>query len=804
MRRRLGASRRSPLTVADEGALLRICASDRDIRPTTGRDLIVEADALRRLCHRYRDKVDPRGVTLRHATIDGGLDLSGMAVPFPLRFLDCAFSDPLVVDGADLAQLTLDGCALPGLIGNGLRVRRDLDLSRSTINGAHATPASTSRAAAVWLCESEIGGRLLCVDTRIDSGGERAIQADRMRVGGTVRLLHEFTAYGELRLLGARIEGSLDFTGARLDRSGDGLALDLGDATIGGSLFLIDSQEGRRASINGRVDMGNARIAGQLLLRNATILPGEPVAEGRGYARARKGGSAISAPGLFVGGDVSFEGGCHIGGGIDFSVGDIGRVRVARDCRLEAPGGRALDLSNAELRSSVVFDEGTRVQGTLRLSGANIRGNLLLRDTEWCRPEDLSLIAAQAAVVAGDVDLRGVRATGGQLGFRSAILGGVLDAHGARLENTGGRTLTLHQAVVKGSVLLCAGFESHGSVKLSRCTIEGRLDCRDGVFSHRPEAGGEGGGHALEVVSATIRGGMYLGWRRISPSVDLTGASTTLLADDPGNWPDRFVVSGLTYDRFEVAPGTGRGSGWNWRARCDWLARQASFDAGPYEQAARVFRQHGYAGEAENILIRQHRHARRTAAMSRPGTSAWTRARARMRFWLDGVYGLTVGYGYRPGRTLWLLLALLTLVGGMLLAAPVQSTMRATDARGNTYSPSGRLVTVDPVVPALEQPAHADARQAGPTGDYATRADDPPHLDPCGDGQVRCFNPVFYSIDTVIPLVSLEQRSTWYPNEHSGLGALVSVVLHVATLLGWLLSTVVVLAFARLARNTQP
>jgi hypothetical protein len=29
---------------------------------------------------------------------------------------------------------------------------------------------------------------------------------------------------------------------------------------------------------------------------------------------------------------------------------------------------------------------------------------------------------------------------------------------------------------------------------------------------------------------------------------------------------------------------------WDQAARCAWLGRQAQFDSGPYEQAARVFR----------------------------------------------------------------------------------------------------------------------------------------------------------------------------------------------------------------------
>jgi len=92
------------------------------------------------------------------------------------------FDSAPVVEGADLFELSLTGCPrLPGLLGNGLRLRRDLDLSLSRVAGAHRTSASMSKTAAVWLCESEIGGRLLCVGTTIDGLGGRSIQADQAR-----------------------------------------------------------------------------------------------------------------------------------------------------------------------------------------------------------------------------------------------------------------------------------------------------------------------------------------------------------------------------------------------------------------------------------------------------------------------------------------------------------------------------------------------------------------------------------------------------------------------------------------------
>jgi len=122
----------------------------------------VPADLLRRCCRELRDQIDPRGVRLSGAEVTGRLDLAGLDVPFPLRFEGCSFASPVMVEGAQLAELALTGCdKVPGLLANGVRIRRDLDLSRSHVTGALSTSASTSKLSAIWLCESEIGGRLL-------------------------------------------------------------------------------------------------------------------------------------------------------------------------------------------------------------------------------------------------------------------------------------------------------------------------------------------------------------------------------------------------------------------------------------------------------------------------------------------------------------------------------------------------------------------------------------------------------------------------------------------------------------------
>lgn len=737
----------------------------------------VDAALIRRCCHELKDQIDPRGIKLRNAAVVGGLDLAGLNVPFPLQFEGCEFEEAPTADGGTLYGLALTGCIrLPGLLANGLRVRRDLDLSRSYVTGGHYSTASTSKRAAIWLCESEIGGRLLCVDTIIHGDGERAIQADRMHVGGTVRFLHQFTAHGDMRLLGARIDGSLDFTGAHL-ASPTGQALDLNDAVIGGSIFLITDTAGRRPVIKGRIDMSSARISGQLLIRGA-ILEGPAITPAdSGYSRSRVGGTAVSAPRLSVGAEVTLEAACQVTGGVDLSMSDLSSLYVGHDCSFQAADGTALDLTNAELRSSLTFD-GSAVQGTVRLTGARIHGNLSLQKAILSEPEGRSLVAAQGLAVDGDVELQGMQATGGQLAFRAATLGSVVDAEGARLENPGGYTLSMHQATVKGSVRLVDGFESNGVVLLSRATIDGRLQCTKGSFNCPAPSARNQHGHAIEAISATIRGGMDLGWASISPSVDFTNSRTTFLADDPAKWPPRFMISGFAYDRFEPPQGMSTQQTWDPAARCAWLTSQQDYDASPYEQAAQVFRQHGYAREAEQILIAQGKHAR--GAIIGPG--------AALRRTRHMAYGLTVGYGYRPARVLWLLAALLILVTVSLEVPAGQATMRAIAASGAVYTTHG------PVPPTSTSNA-TQTEQHGSTSNATTP-------DACGSGRIRCFNPVLYAIDTVTPLVSLDQRSTWYPDSHVHGGMFMQWWLNAATLLGWLLSTIFVLSLARLSRST--
>jgi hypothetical protein len=67
-----------------------------------------------------------------------------MAVPFPLTFEGCRFEAPLQVSGATLQEMALLRCELPGLLGNGVDVRQDLNLCRIIVRDATVTAADRS------------------------------------------------------------------------------------------------------------------------------------------------------------------------------------------------------------------------------------------------------------------------------------------------------------------------------------------------------------------------------------------------------------------------------------------------------------------------------------------------------------------------------------------------------------------------------------------------------------------------------------------------------------------------------------
>lgn len=788
----------------------------------------IDANDIRRACAADRAaERDPFGVRIANAVVDGSVDLSAFQLGEPLHFLGCTFSEVAIFEGADLHELVFTGgpaafegfgrwprCQLPGLLANGVRIRRDLVLSGSNVTGKHFTLASMKRSAAIWLAEATVGGRLLAAGTQVKTQADRAIQADRASFGGAVRLVGGFRADAEIRLVGAKVGGSFDLTGANLAPH-NGRALDLAESTVG-SLFLIDDPVSRqRLKVLGRIELGHMTVRGRVLIRGANLRAPDSGAGRQYYSDAEQNVPvAIYGPGVTVNGRVSVEGSAAIYGAVFLPRSTLlGGIRLD-GASLISPESVALDLSQSKINAGISMRQ-SRVQGLVDLDDASVLGSIDLQGTSIEYPPGRRCVRAVGLRVSGDVNLAQMRTSGGKINFRSAVIEGVFNAEGAELINEGETTLSLHQAHVGGNVRLCRGFSSNGMVVLNRAVVEGRLRCDGGSFSWAPAEGPTASttqpevaldsavlvahneprydetfepnlrGSAFEAISATFRSGIGLGWTVTSGAIDLTDARTSYLADDPQtDWPSAAYLSGFTYERFESLDMTQGEGEWNPRARAAWLTRVSPKDPRPWEQAARVLRSNGDMSGADELLIAQRRLMRHHG-----GVPGWApKVVDSVKYTVDRMMDFTVSYGYRPQRALGGLAVLIVIVMLSLIPSASRDLLRASDAAGLVYSPSGLITGQTPATPK--------------PGLIADRTPTTPTLPagPCGGGRVRCFDPVLFAVDTVVPVIDLQQRATWYPS-HTDTGSLLDWMLNICTVLGWVLTSVFVLSFARPARG---
>lgn len=738
---------------------------------------VISAEEVRAQCVSGAGGGADKVVRLSGLHVTGLLDLHDIRLEVPVSFTDCEFDDVIdLTDARAERVIRLEGCTLPGVLADRLRTMDDLAICGSRLTGQR----DGRKAATLSLAQVQLAGNLRCTGTRIDAAGDlAAVDGMSMRVAGSALFDRGFSAYGEIRLTSAHIEGDLNLNDSCCHNPGH-RSIDASWLVVGGEMLC---QEGFRAE--GEVFLQWAQLRA-LRATGATFI--------------NAGGNAITADGARVATGIFLDKGMCAQGQISLIETKLdGELNCTRS-RLEAPGGRALDATRFETRE-VYLNDGFVAKGEVRFGGARISGQLNctgghFHNTEGCAldlgglscdgdvflgggfhaagqvrltratirrelncghgsfsaprsrtdrdgaPPDLGrtsrAIDAEGLTIDGSVYLNDrFRSVGEVFLFRSNI-GQQLDCAGGRIVNPGGTALELSGARVHGDVRLIRGFSAVGAVKLSRASVGQHLDCEAGHFE-------VGRGHVVMDANGLKVAGSFIWLPAAAPPaghMDLSFASTGRLTDAPGVWPrnGQVELSGFEYGSLESA--VALKDSVDLRERLDWLDEAATYSLQAYQQLATVYRQVGRDKDARRVALEKHR-----------------RRRKKLPFWLRGwswFQDVTVGYGYRLYNALFIVVAL-GVIGTILFRyAQTHDLMLSTAA-----TPPGSI-----------------------RADHCTR-------------DYPCFTPYIYSLQLLLPVVNLNQTNFWLPNSFSGWGELLLAYTWLTIIFGWLLGVALVAGLGR-------
>lgn len=499
----------------------------------------------------------------------------------------------------------------------------------------------------------------------------------------------------------------------------------------------------------------------------------------------------------------SHEKGVRVSGAWITGILDLEGCRIPRDiglkdCRFEAsPVLQSAIIDNLFLDGShlpglqadrleargCISVRGAIVTGEIRISGARIGGSFEADGVSIASPEGIA-IEASGLEARGGILMRGADIKGG-LNLSGVRLGGDVNAVGGQITRPGEIALN-GDGIVAGGDLALRGAKIMGETRLLGARFVGDIDCTGAALS-------QPGGHALRLNRATVEGAFFLRQgAAINGTLDLTATTIGAIDDDQESWPKTgdLLLNRCQYGAFIGGPVDAVD-------RLDWLSRQspdrwrADFWPQPYEQLAMVLGAMGHDEDARAVLIEKERLQRRAR-----------RARARnpaLRIALaitDGILAITVRYGRQP------LLALIWLVMFWAIGAVVFDIAEGQGA----VKPNSPVVlrSTEWTMCGLDQSSNRYMPSSSQV--LAGRA-------MAGENQLTCFlrqpeassypefNAPMYSLDVLLPVLSIEQKEFWRPDPTKPKGAFTLNYFFFQSIVGWALSLLAVAGFSGLVKS---
>jgi len=316
--------------------------------------------------------VTTRGIGIAGAKVEGEIDISFCTMAAKIALKKCHIGEGLSALSAEVGGLYLDGSKVAFLHADGIAIQGNCHLR----DGFSADGE-------VRLLGARIEGDLDCSNGHFHAGkGKKALNADRLQAGGNVFLDEGFTSDGEVRLVGARIEGNLECHNGHFHAVMDGYALNADGLHTEGSVFLNEG-----FASDGAVRLLGVRIGGNLECRN-------------GHFHAGGDGYALSADGLQAGGTVFLNRGFTSDGAVRLVGAAIkGNLSCEGSSFTSGKSGKAICAESSRIDGNVFIREGTTIAGQANFVRSTIHGGFQWHGLTDVAKTELDLDMAKIGVL---------------------------------------------------------------------------------------------------------------------------------------------------------------------------------------------------------------------------------------------------------------------------------------------------------------------------------------------------------------------------------------------------------------------
>jgi hypothetical protein len=484
----------------------------------------------------FTDANGASALRLAGARITGPVNLEGRDVRQVIDLRDCVFEQTPDLRMAKLVGLRMGRCSMPGMLARNVRVDSDVNLE----------PGFNCEGT-LDLTDADIGGSLRMYGAVLNPEKGLALAGARLKVHGSM-LPIDMRAHGGIRLAGAYIGGSLQFSGGHHTVP----YLDCDRIRVEGTVAM---DKGFTAV--GPVQLADARIGGHLRLAGATL--GDP--------DAADSSVALFADGIELGGDLDARS-REIGGQpnrkpftaygqVRFPGGKVDGMVTLSGARLHCPGRDALFADRLSV-GETLFLEGVHATGSIRLQDTKIGASLNCTGATFTEPRQRADGSRKPSL-----DLQFASIGHNLLCSVDVVATGGVSARLAEVRHT----VHMSHATLGDGLPDSVAFDGYGLVAHLL------------VLRFPPDHPPQG---AVRLASAHVR----------------------VLSDGPGLWiaDGGLDVDDFVYESVQPDPGI------TVKHRLRWLREvQPDFAPGPYDQLVAVYRDAGEEQMAEQVLLEKQR-----------------------------------------------------------------------------------------------------------------------------------------------------------------------------------------------------